>query len=128
MFGAHSGYVSRLNNGTPHVATASRVARKPITEVPIPAFTCSDDQTPEIRFMLFSYSSDCFLVTKPFCACCTHHVQDADVSVAEHNGVGGVGHREKEGEGCGQRGGDQDVQRVDVNGLRLQKQTNSSTV
>lgn len=38
--GAQSGYVSSENNGTPHVATAKRVARTPMTLVPIPAFTC----------------------------------------------------------------------------------------
>lgn len=51
----------------------------------------------------------------------THHVHDADVSIAEHDGVGRVGHWEEEGEGCGQGGGDQDVQRVDVDGLRLEE-------
>lgn len=48
------------------------------------------------------------------------------MSVAEHDGVGGVGHWEEEGEGRAQRGGDQDVQRVDLDGLRLEKHTNTN--
>lgn len=51
----------------------------------------------------------------------THHVHDADVSVGEYDGVGRVGHWKQEGEGCAQGGGDQDVQRVDVDSLRLKK-------
>lgn len=42
------------------------------------------------------------------------------MSVAEHNGVGRVGHREEEGVGGAQRGGDQDVERVHVDGLCLE--------
>lgn len=43
--------------------------------------------------------------------------------VGEHDGVGGVGHWEQEGEGGAQGGGDQDVERVDVDGLRLRRDT-----
>lgn len=50
----------------------------------------------------------------------THHVHDLDVSVGEHEGVGRVGHWKQEGEGCAEGGGDEDVQRVDMDGLRLQ--------
>ena len=51
----------------------------------------------------------------------THHVHDVDVSVSEHDGVGRVGHWQQEGEGCAKGSGDQDVQRVDVDGLSLKK-------
>ena len=43
--GAQSGYVSRVNSGTPHVTTANTTARTPITLTPSPAFTCSDDHS-----------------------------------------------------------------------------------
>lgn len=51
----------------------------------------------------------------------TYHVHDVDVSVGKYNSVGRVGHRQQEGEGCAEGGGDQDVQRVDVDGLSLKK-------
>lgn len=49
--GAHPGYVSRENKGTPHVPTANRTARTPIILTPSPAFTCSNKQTKH-RFWL----------------------------------------------------------------------------
>lgn len=40
--------------------------------------------------------------------------------IGKHNGVGRVGHGQQEGEGRAEGGGDQDVQRVDVDGLSLE--------
>lgn len=46
--GAQSGYVCREKSGTPHVAMANRMVRKPITFTPSPAFTCRDKKTQEL--------------------------------------------------------------------------------
>ncbi len=68
-------------------------------------------------------SYNCFLLTNLFLCLYhrTYHVHDVDVSVGEHDGVGRVGYWHQEGEGCAQGGGDQDIQRVDVDGLSLKK-------
>lgn len=58
----------------------------------------------------------------------THHVHDGDVSVGKDDSIGGVGHGQQEGEGRAQGGGDQDVQWVDVDCLRLRKDTSNSSV
>ena len=57
----------------------------------------------------------------------THHVYGAEVSVGEDDGVGWVGHRQQEGEGRAQGGGDQDEQRVDVDGLSLKEDESHKT-
>lgn len=108
---AQSGYVSREKRGTPHVATANRTVRTPITLTPSPAFTFSNQHTWVKTSFSVSVGSIYLSVS--------HHVHHADVSVGEDDGVGRVGHRQQEGEGRTQGGGDEDVERVDVDGLGL---------
>lgn len=45
------------------------------------------------------------------------------MTVAEDHSVGRVGHREEEGVGGAERGGDQDIERVHLDGLRLEMET-----
>lgn len=49
----------------------------------------------------------------------SHHVADFHVSVTEHDGVGGVSHRQHDSEGDAHGGGDERVQGVDLQRLRL---------
>lgn len=49
----------------------------------------------------------------------THHVSDLQVPIGEDDSVGGRGNRQHKGEGGAERAGHHDVQRVDLDGLRL---------
>lgn len=76
-----------------------------------------------VQVSLKGVNYNCFLVANlSLCSFYrTHHVHDADVSVGKHDGVRRVGHWQQEREGRAQGGWDQDVQRVDVDGLSLKK-------
>lgn len=50
------------------------------------------------------------------------------MAVTEDHGVGGVGHREEEGEGGAERGGDEDEEGVHLDGLRLETHTHTHNV